>query len=135
MTRSADSREARIELDTENRALWGSPAYPEDEAVRRAMATRTHDRCFCPEGVARQMRAAVADGSRVQRLSRISRPTLVLHGADDPLLLPACGEHTAASIPGAEFVLIPGMGHNIPDGLAPAFAARVLTFIQKHRSS
>jgi pimeloyl-ACP methyl ester carboxylesterase len=129
LTLTGADREARVRLDTENRAVWGSPGYPETEAIRRAMAEHTHDRCYCPEGVARQMRAAVADGSRVGRLAGIEVPTLVLHGADDPLLLPACGAHTAESIPGARFEEIAGMGHNIPDALAPEIASRVLEFI------
>jgi pimeloyl-ACP methyl ester carboxylesterase len=96
------------------------------------MATRAYDRCYYPEGVARQMEAAIADGSRVERLRQINVPTLVIHGADDPLLLPACGEDTARHIPGAEFQLVPGMGHNIPDELAPDLAQRVLEFIVRH---
>jgi len=43
-------------------------------------------------------------------------PTLVLHGADDPLLPVACGEDTARRIPGARFVAIPGLGHDLPPG-------------------
>jgi len=132
MTERASGREAIIALNTSSRALFGSPGYPESETVRLAMATRTYDRCYYPEGVARQMEAAIADGSRVERLRQIEVPTLVIHGADDPLLLPACGEDTARHIPGAEFQLVPGMGHNIPDELAPDLAQRVLKFIARH---
>jgi pimeloyl-ACP methyl ester carboxylesterase len=133
MMLTGEDRETRIALDTDNRAVWGSPGYPEPKAVRQTMAERTHDRCFCPDGVARQMRAAVADGSRVDRLAGIRVPTLVLHGADDPLLLPECGAHTAQSIPGAVYQEIEGMGHNIPDALAPVIAARILDFIAASR--
>lgn len=132
MTERASGREAIIALDASNRALFGSPGYPESETLRLAMATRAYDRCYYPEGVARQMEAAIADGSRVERLRQINVPTLVIHGADDPLLLPACGEDTARHIPGAEFQLVPGMGHNIPDELAPDLAQRVLEFIVRH---
>jgi pimeloyl-ACP methyl ester carboxylesterase len=132
MLEPAVGRDAIIALDASNRALFGSPGFPESEATRLAMATRVYDRCYYPQGVARQMEAALADGSRVARLARISAPTLVIHGADDPLLLPQCGEDTARHIPGAELQLIPGMGHNIPDALAPDIAARVLAFINRH---
>lgn len=46
-----------------------------------------------------------------------SEPTLVLHGADDPLVPLACGEDTARRIPGARLVAIPGMGHDLPPGV------------------
>jgi pimeloyl-ACP methyl ester carboxylesterase len=132
MMLTAHTREGLIELDVENRVVWGSPGYPETEAERRAMSTAVYDRSHYPQGVARQMFAAREDGSRVERLATINAPTLVIHGADDPLVLPAGGEDTARSIPGAELVIVPGMGHNIPHGLAPVIAEHVLTFIARH---
>lgn len=135
MLERAVGRDAVIALDASNRQLFGSPGYPESEASRLTIATQVYDRCYYPEGVARQMEAALADGSRVDRLHQISAPTLVIHGADDPLLLPACGEDTARHIPAAELQMIAGMGHNIPDTLAPDIAARVLEFITRHPDS
>jgi len=46
---------------------------------------------------------------------------VVLHGADDPLLMPVGGEATAAAIPGAELRIVPGMGHDLPPGLYDTF--------------
>lgn len=132
MMARASSREELIELDVDNRRIWGSPGYPESEAVRRAMSVAVHDRCHYPAGVSRQMLAAMDDGSRVERLRAVTAPTLVIHGEDDPLVLPAGGRDTARSIPGAELQLVPGMGHNIPDGLAADIARRVLAFIKTH---
>ena len=65
-------------------------------------------------GYARQLLAIVEDGSRVQRLSTIRSPTLVIHGAADPLIPLACGVHTAAHIPGARLEIIEAMGHDLP---------------------
>lgn len=132
MMMTASTRAGLIELDVENRVVWGSPGYPETEAERRAMSEAVYDRSHYPEGVARQMVAAREDGSRVERLGAITAPTLVIHGADDPLVLPAGGEDTARSIPGAQLVMVPGMGHNIPHALAPLIADRVLAFIARH---
>ena len=129
LSASARTREGRIALDVENRAVWGSPGYPESELERRQVAEAVYDRCHYPEGVARQMLAVMEDGSRVERLRGIRSRTLVIHGAEDPLILPSHGEDTARAIPGAEFQLVAGMGHNIPDGLAPDIAGRVLAFI------
>lgn len=129
---AASTREGLIELDVENRVVWGSPGYPESEAVRRAMSEAIHDRCHYPEGVSRQMLAAIEDGSRVERLGSVTAPALVIHGEDDPLVLPTGGEDTARSIPGAELQMVAGMGHNIPDALAANIARRVLEFISRH---
>ncbi|MEM8767482.1 MAG: alpha/beta hydrolase [Pseudomonadota bacterium] len=129
---SADTRAEAIDLDVENRAYWGSPAYPETVAVRRAMAEAVYNRAHDPEGVARQMRAAIADGDRTERLNNLTLPALVIHGAEDVLVMPAAGEATARAIPGAAFELVPGMGHNIPAGLAPVIAGHVLKFLRSH---
>ena len=59
----------------------------------------------------------VEDGDRTERLSKLSVPTVVLHGADDPLIKPIGGEATAKTIPGAELRIIPGMGHDVPPAL------------------
>ena len=53
------------------------------------------------------------------RLSHLNVPTLVLHGAEDPLLRPAAGQDTAAAIEGARLVILPGVGHDLPAALWP----------------
>jgi pimeloyl-ACP methyl ester carboxylesterase len=92
----------------------GSPAYPAAEDRLRANITRDYNRSFFPEGAARQISAIVADGDRRQRLKRVTTPTLVIHGADDPLVPVEGGRDTAAHIPGAKLLEIPGMGHDLP---------------------
>ena len=47
-------------------------------------------------------------------------PTLVLHGADDPLVTVSGGRATAHAIPGAELVVIDGMGHGAAFARRPA---------------
>jgi len=92
----------------------GSPGFPLDEARVRERAGRSFDRCSHPAGVARQMLAVLASGSRVDALRRVIVPTLVIHGTDDPLVPLAAGVETAHLVPGAELVLIEGMGHDLP---------------------
>ena len=52
---------------------------------------------------------------------------LVIHGAADPLFPPAHGEALAAAIPGAELLLLEGVGHEFPpsawDEVLPALIA------------
>jgi pimeloyl-ACP methyl ester carboxylesterase len=108
--------------DTVARALAiGSPAYPWPEGALAARARAEAVRAFNPPGVARQMGAIRASGDRRPRLKTITAPTVVLHGADDPLVPVAGGRDTAANIPGAELRVIEGMGHDMPPALYGIF--------------
>jgi len=92
----------------------GSPGFPFDEEMVRQRAALQYDRCFHPEGQARQLAAILAHGSRREKLREVRVPTLVIHGADDPLVPVEGGKDTAAAIPGAELMIIEGMGHDNP---------------------
>ncbi len=95
-----------------------------DEAAHRAIVLAELEGGHDPAGAARQLAAMVAGGDRRARLATIKAPTLVVHGTDDPLILPECGQDTAASIPGAVYLPIDGMGHDIPaERDAPIIAA------------
>jgi pimeloyl-ACP methyl ester carboxylesterase len=88
---------------------------PDWELVRRQgreQFKRRHD----PRGALRQLQALAATGDRTAELARITASTVVVHGSDDWLVPPSHGRATAAAVPGAEFVLIDGMGHDIPPG-------------------
>ena len=67
-----------------------------------------------PAGFSRQMTEALINGDRHAALKRIKAPTVVIHGADDPLVPIEAGRDTAANSAGAELVGIPGMGHDLP---------------------
>jgi pimeloyl-ACP methyl ester carboxylesterase len=89
-------------------------SFPEDEARDLDRARRTYARGLEPDGVNRQLRAILASGSRKERLAAVTAPTLVIHGKVDPLVHPAGGRDTAASIPGAKLLMIDDMGHALP---------------------
>jgi pimeloyl-ACP methyl ester carboxylesterase len=72
-----------------------------------------------PAGFVRQMAAIIADGDRSKRLARITAPTLVIHGSDDPLVPVTGGRETARAIPGARLLEIDGMGHTLPPQVLP----------------
>lgn len=91
-----------------------SPDYPSDGAWLQQLFAREFERGFYPPGVARQLAAIIANGDRRPLLATIRVPTLVLHGAEDPLIPAACGEDIARHVPGARLHLIPGMGHDLP---------------------
>ncbi len=93
------------------------PDHPVDEAAHRRLVLEEAKRSHDPAGAGRQLAAMVVAGDRRARLATIGVPVLVIHGACDPLIPPACGADTAAAIPGAEFLLVDGMGHHLPASL------------------
>ena len=107
----------------------GSPGYPMDENQVAAAAGRAYDRCFDPVGIARQAIATVASGDRTERLRHLQVPTLVIHGLADSMCDASGGRATAENIPGAELVLMEGMGHDLPPGLRTQLAERIAEFV------
>jgi pimeloyl-ACP methyl ester carboxylesterase len=111
---AAPSRSAYIDRQVAALHVYGSkPEWLDDDAIR-ARAARAYDRCFCPEGVGRQMTAIMRDGSRSAELAELRLPTLVIHGSRDTLVDPSGGRRTAEVIPGARYLEIDGMGHDYP---------------------
>jgi len=102
-----------------------SPQYPTPAAEIRTLLEANFQRCYSPGGTIRQMQAILATGSLEKLNKEINVPTLVIHGAKDPLLKPACGKAIAKSIKHAEFQLIPGMGHDLPEQLIPRFVRMI----------
>lgn len=122
---SVTTREETIEGAVAFSRAVGSPGYPIDEAEVRARAARAFDRSFDPVGVARQMAAAFGASDRSEGLGRLTVPTLVIHGAADPLIQASGGQATAQAIPGADLLIIDDMGHDLPRPLWPTIAERI----------
>ena len=122
MTPSPRERDAHADHHVRTAQVSGSPGYPIPEPELREMANRVYDRAFDPAGVARQLAAVFGHGDRRERLAGVKAPTLVIHGIDDPLVPVEGGRDTAAHVPGARLMEIPGMGHDVPPGLAVTLA-------------
>ena len=105
--------------------------YAFDEDAHRALLLEEAQRGNAPGGTARQIAAMAVAGDRRARLATIAAPTLVVHGSDDPLILPACGDDTAISIPDAEFMRIDGMGHDLPPELYRTVAEAICCVARK----
>ena len=113
MQAAPTDREGVIEFNLANERVISSPEHF-DEARARRRLTAAYDRCHYPAGLTRQLMAIVASGTRAERLRELRVPTLVVHGGADPLVQPSGGERTAALIPGAELLILDGMGHDLP---------------------
>jgi pimeloyl-ACP methyl ester carboxylesterase len=121
LTRPPADREGFAEFVVGAWRVIGSPGFEADEDALRARGRASFDRGIHPEGTARQLVAILASGDRTAELEKLDVPTLVIHGTEDPLIDVSGGRATAAAIPGAELVLIEGMGHDLPRPLWPRF--------------
>ncbi|MCW2748830.1 MAG: alpha/beta hydrolase [Nocardioidaceae bacterium] len=114
-------REEYVARSLKSAALIGSPAFPTDRAESIARAEETYDRGWTGEGVARHMAAVTTQDDRTAALGKLTIPATVIHGLRDKLVDISGGRATARAIPHAEFVSIPGMGHDIPTQLFGTF--------------
>jgi pimeloyl-ACP methyl ester carboxylesterase len=102
--------------------------FPLDEARDPIRARQIFERGLSPGGVARQMIAMIASGSRREALAAVGVPTLVIHGDADPLVPLACGIDTAESVRGSKLVIVKGMGH----ALSIPFWPKIIDAIAAH---
>jgi len=114
MAKPARTRAEYVDNQVAARQIYGSKPEWIDEPYLRARTALAFDRCYCPAGVGRQMKAIMRDGDRADELRRLAVPTLVMHGDRDTLIDPSGGRRTAELIPGARYVEIEGMGHDYP---------------------
>jgi pimeloyl-ACP methyl ester carboxylesterase len=106
------------------RLTYGTFPYNEEQA--RILNAAAFDRCFYPQGIMRQLAAIAANGNRKTKLASIKVPTLVVHGREDPLVPVEGGIDTAEAIPGAELLIVDGMGHSFPIEVAPQIIGALL---------
>ena len=125
MQQPAATREEAIARMLEAARVIGSPGYPADEQWRAELTAQLWDEGLDPAGSARQLLAIYASGDRTEAVRGIAVPTLVVHGDSDPLINVSAGRRTAELIAGAELLIIPGMGHDLPRQVWPAIVDAV----------
>jgi 3-oxoadipate enol-lactonase len=105
---------------------WFPPAWierraPEIEPFRRTLLATD------PRGLAGAW-AAVRDSDMRRTVALIARPTLVIAGRDDTVTALSDGETLAATVPGAELVVLPSV--HLPNVETPElFLSAVLGFL------
>jgi pimeloyl-ACP methyl ester carboxylesterase len=120
----AASREEYVERVVADSYVLGSPGHQDDERMREH-AARVYDRCFAPAGVTRQLMGIRASGDRATALRSLEVDFLVIHGDHDTLIDISGGRRTADCVPGAAFVALEGMGHDLP----PAYWDRIVALV------
>jgi len=115
------------------RVLYGS-GFPFDEEDGHEMAAKSYDRSFYPPGIDRQVMAISVSGSRKTKLASVNVPTQIIHGGDDPIVSVEGGKDTAETIPGAELLIIEGMGHALPPEVWPQIIDAISANADKTKS-
>ena len=132
---ASPGREDRIAHFKKMFTTIGSPGFPATVDELQALAESVVDRGpYDPAGVGRQLVAILSSEPRHELLRTVTCPALVLHGEADPLVRIEGGKDTADSIPGAEFVTVPGMGHDFTEALMPEFLRHVGGFLTRVES-
>jgi pimeloyl-ACP methyl ester carboxylesterase len=131
VTPPPSDRDGYIEDSLRTWRMLHGPTFAIDEEFIRERSGLAYDRSFYPIGTGRQLAAVLASGSRKDALKKLETPTLVIHGDKDPLVPVEGGIDTAKAVPGAELLIIEGMGHSIPAEVAP----RIVEAIVRHAGS
>jgi pimeloyl-ACP methyl ester carboxylesterase len=107
-----------------------SPGYPFDEAAARVALEREVTSGVRDARAQSRQTGATWHGGR---LAELTVPALVLHGEQDPVLRPSAARATAAAVPDARLVLLPGVGHDLPSALWPRIAGEVRALADRVR--
>jgi pimeloyl-ACP methyl ester carboxylesterase len=126
----ATDREAYVDGYVEMCRVIGSPKYLDEDMVR-ARGAEAYDRAYFPLGTLRQVLGIMASGSRSEKLRQLKVPTLVIHGDVDPLVDVSGGRRTAEVIPGAEYIEVEDMAHDLPRQLWPVYVEAITRHIAK----
>lgn len=127
----ATNRQEAVDRTVATFRVIGSPGFELDEPELRERAGLSFDRANDPLGVARQLLAIIASGDRTAALGSLDLPTLVLHGADDPLVDVSGGRATADAVADSELVIFAGMGHDLPQALWPEITKRIDDLVRR----
>jgi class 3 adenylate cyclase len=122
-------------------AMWGTgdfqhvlnPDMPWNEEIRATWAR--HNRLAASPRTVSLMMPLVAGMDVRAVLPTIRVPTLVVHHADDPFIVPAMGKYVADHIPGAKYIELPGRNNFlfVEPGWRPAFQ-EIAEFLTGHRA-
>ncbi len=107
--------EDRLTHEVRNISIINGPNFlpPVDQLRTRVESLRA--RSDYPQGMLRQFDAILGTGSLLRYTRAITAPTVVIHGSEDPMVRPRNGRSLARVIDGAQYVVVDGMGHDLPE--------------------
>jgi pimeloyl-ACP methyl ester carboxylesterase len=107
--------EDRVAFEVRNIEVINGPNFLPPAADLRRRVEELTRRSNYPQGMVRQFDAILGTGSLSRFARRITAPTVVIHGSEDPLVRPSNGRNLARAIGGARYVVVDGMGHDLPE--------------------
>ena len=122
----AATREEFVELHITQERVCASRDYSFDEAWKRELGGLMYDRCYDPDGVARQLEAVRKHAVERAALAQITVPTLIIHGTADRLISHQASIELHEAIPGSDLWLVEGMGHDLPRELWGELTRRII---------
>ena len=111
------------------RAIGSDASVRNSDDQIRAKAKTNLARSDRPMGVARQYAAILAQPRWHDRLPSVTQPTLVLHGAIDPLIKPEAGRDIANRVPGAKLEVVDKWGHDMPEAMVDTLLGLITPFL------
>jgi pimeloyl-ACP methyl ester carboxylesterase len=113
------SREGILEHMTNTWVGLGASPHRTPRERLRALSSLAYERGLNPKGFARQFAAVMAAPARSERLRALRVPSVVIHGADDPLIPTLAGRVLGARIPDARLHVVAGLGHDLGPSIWP----------------
>ncbi len=126
---AGDTRESAIKKGVEAARVLRGPGVAFDEEEVWAEEAAFFDRAFHPDGFGRQFLALLEDrDKRRDQLATLDVPTLVIHGALDPLVPVAAAHDTHEVVPRSRLLVLDEMGHH----LSPPFFDAIHKALREH---
>lgn len=126
-----NTTESAIEYNIKLNQLISSDSYLPDFNTLRIRATKHVRRGHNPLGVKRQLAAMTASGCRKHLNTKIKVPTLIIHGAKDPVIPVNKGHETAEHIKNAKLKIINDMAHDFPIPLMKKLTKKISKHVKK----
>ena len=128
-TAVAENAEAAVGPSIQAWQIFAGPHFDSEKVGGARFARRAIERAYRPDGTVRQLAAILTDSDRRADLEQLTVPTLVIHGNADPLVPVEAGRETAAVIPGATYLEIDRLGHDLPEPVLGEMIAALTSHI------
>lgn len=115
--------------------VWSGPVHAIDAGRAARHFALSYRRCYRPAAIHRQALAYASAGERFDLLRTIRCPTLVIHGALDPLIPLAYAQEARRLIAESRLLSLPDGAHDLHPALLPRIAAAVQTHVAESAAS
>tara|TARA_B100000780_G_C21076989_1_gene433576 strand:- start:425 stop:1378 length:954 start_codon:yes stop_codon:yes gene_type:complete len=129
---SNTSYEERYQRAVKLISVIGMDGYEFDTPEFKEQAIKNMKRSKDDTGFSRQLLAILSSKNRFNKIKAINIPTLIIHGADDPLLKVKNAYKMHKLIPESELIIIDDMRHLIEQPILEQFEKRLLQHLNSN---